>query len=40
VAVSYGILESGQAGRVVTVDEVMEDKTNTYQQEINESMGL
>ena len=40
VAVSYGMLESGQAGRAVTVDEIMSDQTNAYQQEINESLGI
>lgn len=40
VAVSYGILESGAANRTVTMDEVLSDKTNGYQAEINESIGL
>ncbi len=40
VAVSYGIMESGQAGRAVTMDEIMADETNGYQQEINESLGI
>ncbi len=40
VAVSYGILESGQAGRHVTMDEMMADDTNEYQQEINDSLGI
>lgn len=40
VAVSYGIMESGRAGRAVTTDEIMADDTNDYQQEINESLGI
>ena len=40
VAVSYGIMESGQAGRAVTMDEIMADDTNGYQQEINDSLGI
>ena len=40
VAVSYGIMESGQAGRQVTMDEIMADDTNDYQQEINESLHI
>jgi predicted dehydrogenase len=40
VALSYAILESGVANRAVTVEEVLEDRTNAYQQEINVSLGL
>ena len=40
VAVSYALLESGESGKPVTIDEVMEDETNDYQKEINESLGL
>ncbi len=40
VAVSYALLESGESGKPVTIDEVMEDKTSDYQKEINESLGL
>ena len=40
VAVSYAFLESGVSGKPVTIDEVMEDDTNDYQEEINESLGL
>lgn len=40
VAVSYGIMESGQADRPVTMDEIMADNTNDYQQEINESLHI
>jgi predicted dehydrogenase len=40
VAVSYGILESGVAGRAVTLDEVMNEQINAYQREIDEGMGI
>lgn len=40
VAVSYAILESGTAGRVVTLDEVLNEECDAYQADINESMGL
>ena len=33
-------MESGQAGRQVTMDEIMADGTNDYQQEINDSLGI
>jgi len=33
-------MESQQAGRAVTVEEVYEDQLNAYQAEINESMGI
>jgi hypothetical protein len=34
------MLESGVAGRVVSVEEVLNEKVDEYQQEINESLGL
>ena len=40
VAVSYGIMESGQAGRAVTMEEMMADDLGDYQQEINDSLGI
>lgn len=40
VALAYAWMESQQAGRAVTVDEVYEDQLNAYQTEINESMGI
>lgn len=40
VGVSYAMLESNEIGRPVTVDEVMSEKVETYQQEINDSLGI
>lgn len=40
VAVSYGIIESGIAGRPVTMNEMLEEKISAYQQEIDEGMGI
>ena len=40
VALSYALMESQAAGRAVTAGEVLEDRTNAYQQEINESLGV
>ena len=40
VALSYAILESGQLGEPVSLADVVEDRVNGYQQEINESVGL
>ena len=40
VAVSYAFLESGVSGKPVFINEVMEDETNDYQKEINESLDL
>jgi predicted dehydrogenase len=40
VAVSYAILESGELGHPVTVDELLAEQVNVYQQEINESLGI
>ena len=40
VALSYAMMESQVAGRAVTAAEVCDDRTNAYQQEINDSLGL
>jgi predicted dehydrogenase len=40
VALSYALLESQVAGRAVSVEEVLEDRLNAYQAEINISLGL
>ncbi len=40
VAVSYAILESGLAGRLVTVDEILSESVDAYQRDINEGMGI
>ncbi len=40
VALSYSLMESQCAEGVVTVNDVLEDRTNAYQEEINESLGI
>jgi len=40
VAVSYSILESGVAGRLVTLDEVLNEELDAYQRDINDSMDI
>jgi predicted dehydrogenase len=40
VAVSYAMLESGLAGRMVTLDEVLDEEIDAYQAAINESLGI
>ncbi|MEM7134111.1 MAG: Gfo/Idh/MocA family oxidoreductase [Chloroflexota bacterium] len=40
VAVSYAMLESGLAGRLVTIDELLDESVHAYQQEINEGLGI
>ncbi len=40
VAMAYAWMESQVAGRAVTIDEVFEDRLNTYQSDINEGLGL
>jgi len=40
VALSYAVLESGYLRRPVSFVDVVEDKVNAYQREINESAGL
>lgn len=40
VAVIYALLESAEAGRVVTMDEILKGELDTYQAEINADMKL
>lgn len=40
VAVSYAMLESGVAGRAVTIEEVLDESLDGYQREIDEELGL
>lgn len=40
VAVSYSILESGVAGRLVTLEEVLNEELDEYQRDINDSMDI
>ena len=40
VAVSYAMLESGVAGRLVTLDEVLNEELDEYQRDINDSMDI
>ncbi|MDP3063855.1 MAG: Gfo/Idh/MocA family oxidoreductase, partial [Chloroflexota bacterium] len=40
VALCYAILESGHASQAVSFADVVEDRVNAYQAEINESVGL
>lgn len=40
VALCYAMLESQVADRAVSVEEVLEDRLNAYQEEINRSLGL
>ena len=40
VALVYAILESGHAQAPVSLDDVLEDRVDAYQREINESAGL
>jgi predicted dehydrogenase len=40
VGISYAMLESGLAGRVVTLDEVLNEALDAYQGEINDSLGI
>ena len=37
VAVSYGILESGETGCLVTIDEMLAESVDAYQQSINDT---
>ena len=39
VAMCYAMLESQMAARVVTMEEVLEDRVSAYQEEINAEMG-
>lgn len=40
VGISYGILESGVVGRVVTMDEILNLELEEYQKEINDSLDI
>jgi predicted dehydrogenase len=40
VALAYAWMESQVAGRAVSVDEVLEDRANAYQADINDSLGI
>jgi predicted dehydrogenase len=41
VAVSYAMMESGKAGgKLLTIDDVLQEKVNAYQADIDEGMGL
>ena len=40
VALTYAMLESNVAGRAVTMDEVLSEKVDAYQLEIDEELGL
>ena len=40
VALCYAILESGHAGKSISFADIVEDRINAYQREINESVGL
>ena len=40
VAASYSMMESHQIGRLVTVEEVITEQVDSYQEEINDSLGL
>jgi predicted dehydrogenase len=40
VGVSYGILEAGLAGRVVTMEEILNEELDDYQKEINDSLDI
>jgi flavin-dependent dehydrogenase len=40
VGVSYAILEAGLAGRVVTMDEVLNEELEEYQKDINDSLDI
>ena len=40
VAVSYAMLESGETGLPVAVDDVLAERVDVYQREINEGLGI
>ncbi len=40
VALSYAMLESSEAGRALTMEEVLAEKVNAYQLEIDQELGL
>ncbi len=40
VAISYAMLESGATGKIVQLDDLLNESINTYQQEIDEGLGI
>ena len=40
VALSYAMLESSEAGRALSMEEVLSEKVDAYQLEIDEELGL
>ena len=40
VAVAYAMMESGLSGQIVSVDDVMAEKVDAYQSEINDDLGI
>jgi len=40
LALAYGLMESGQSGRPVVVDDVAEGRTSSFQDEIDAEMGI
>jgi predicted dehydrogenase len=40
VAIAYALLESGVAGRPISIKEVMDEKVDAYQRSIDEGLGL
>lgn len=40
VAISYAILESGATGHIVHIDNMLDESINTYQQEIDDGLGI
>lgn len=40
VAVAYAMMESGLSGEIVTVDDVIAEKVDAYQAEINDDLGI
>ncbi len=40
VAISYAMLESGATGHIVHIDKMLDESIDTYQQEINNGLGI
>ena len=40
VAISYAMLESGATGQIVHIDNMLDESVNTYQQEIDDGLGI
>ena len=40
VAASYSMMESQKIGRLVTLEEVIAEQVDSYQEEINDSLGI